>query len=679
MITIRPTPFRALLATALVALTPLALHAAPPPLIPLDVLFADSQMRSVQLSPDGQHLAFLTTLGTGKIGIALMDLSTGKIEPLVAAKDENIKFYLWKGNDRIVFGGDIGGNESSALRAISLSKRNVVELANSHQANLDDNADTASIVDNLKFDPQRVLIIGMKGVGSWEGGVYLLDVQYGDRNKAPGAEVEGASGLLSDNAGVIRCLDRLDGKNIVHYIRAGLKSDFVKIGQSPSDTAIEAPTWEPIVFGADNQTLYVITREPGHSDRLRAYNTTSRSFLPGLDYTLEGSVSAIGSAWDRSSALAMSWDRSKLQGVYYTTDREHVHWFDAGRAALQAKIDGALPNTFNRITSSSADDQVHIIVSTSDRQTPVYYILNLQNPAKGRPAIMMLGSANPNLHAESLRPQLPVSYQARDGLTIHGYLTLPAGAEGKRVPLIVHPHGGPYGIRDEWGFDPEVQLYANRGYAVLQPNYRGSGGYGTEFLLAGRKEWGGKMQDDLTDGVKWAIAQGYADPARVAIVGASYGGYAALAGVTFTPELYCCGVNYVGVSDLTIITSHARIGGGERLFQKNWIGDDAQYLHDRSPVNFVQNIRVPTLHAYGENDPRVDIDHWKRLKAELDRYHKPYEFVREGNEGHGFGNENARTSFFRHVEDFLARNLAHAGTVKVGPTETIDLPAKGTD
>ena len=666
MITLRPTPFRALLATALLAFTPFALHAAPPPLIPLDVLFADSQMRSVQLSPDGQHLAFLTTLGTGKIGVALMDLQTGKIEPLVAATDENIKFYNWKGNDRIIFGGDLGGNESNALRSISLSKRKAVELANSHQENIEDNADTASILDNLKFDPQHVLIIGRKGVGTMSGGVYLLDVRYGDRTKAPGADVEGAFGLMADNTGLIRCLDRLQEKNVVHYVRTSLKSDFVKVGSSPADTATEAPTWQPIAFGADNQTLYVITRELGHSDRLRAFDVATRSFLSSLDYTLEGSY----------SALVMSYDRSKLQGVYYTTDKEHVHWFDPARAALQAKIDGALPDTFNRITSSSADDRVHVLVSTSDRQPAVYYILNLLNPAKGRPAIMMLGSANPNLHAADLRPQMPISYKSRDGLTIHGYLTLPAGAEGKRVPLIVHPHGGPYGVRDDWGFDPEVQLYANRGYAVLQSNYRGSGGYGTEFLLAGRKEWGGKMQDDLSDGVKWAIAQGYADPDRVAIVGASYGGYAALAGVTFTPELYCCGVNYVGVSDLTIITSHARIAGSERLFQKNWIGDDPTYLHDRSPVNFVQNIRVPTLHAYGENDPRVDIDHWKRLKAELDRYHKPYEYVREGNEGHGFGNENARVSFFRHVEDFLARNLAHAGKVNVGPTETIDLPAK---
>ncbi len=198
-------------------------------------------------------------------------------------------------------------------------------------------------------------------------------------------------------------------------------------------------------------------------------------------------------------------------------------------------------------------------------------MLNLDNPARGRPAIMMLGKINSKLEPAQLQPMQPISYTARDGLIIHGYLTLPAGAAGHRVPLIMHPHGGPYGIRDDWGFDPEVQFLANRGYAVLQPNYRGSGGYGLDFLTAGRHEWGGKMQDDLTDGVKWAIAQGYADPARVAILGGSYGGYAALAGVTFTPELYRCAVNYVGVSDLSIIAGYGigngRYNGMDRTFQ----------------------------------------------------------------------------------------------------------------
>ena len=416
-----------------------------------------------------------------------------------------------------------------------------------------------------------------------------------------------------------------------------------------------------------------VTREGSQRPHLRAYFVPTRSYLPEPNYELPGEL----------QSLILSQDRTKLRGIYYLTDKSYVHWFDPARASLQAAIDAALPGTHNIVTAASADEHIFVIAAASDRQPGVYYVLNLQNPARGQPAIMMVGLINPNLKPEQLQLQQPISYTARDGLTIHGYLTLPAGAAGHRVPLVVHPHGGPYGVRDEWGYDPEVQFMASRGYAVLQPNYRGSGGYGLDFLLAGRREWGGKMQDDLTDGVKWAIAQGYADPDRVAIVGASYGGYAALAGVTFTPELYRCAVNYVGVSDLSIIAGYG-IGNGrqhfmDRTFESIWIGDDAKYRHDRSPVNFVQNIRVPTLHAYGDNDPRVDLDNWKRLKSELDRYHKPCEFVREGNEGHGFRHESARISFYRHVEDFLGRYLLpQGGQVNVGNTEVIDMPAKGT-
>ena len=653
----------ALAATFLAAALPVP--AAPPmgAAIPIEHFFADAAIRSLQLSPDGKHLGFLTALGTGHIGIALMDLETGKTEALVAAKDENITSYFWKGNDRIVYGGDLGGNESLALRVIKLSTRKVFALTESYSKYGVEQASGASLVSTLKLDPNHILISGF----------YVVDIRNGTYAGCEGADVTEFRGAFFDNEGVIRGLDRRVGPKVIHEVRLDRKSLFFKVGETPADVAIEEPVWQPLTFAADNQTLYVLTREGSQSPHLRAYSVPKRAFLPEPDYVVEGEF----------SSLIMTQDKTKLLGVNYTTDLPHVHWFDDGRARLQAKIDGALPGTFNRITSSSDDEQLHVIAASSDRQPGVYYVLNLQNPARGRPAIMMIGQFNPQLRPEQLQPMQPVSYPARDGLVIHGYLTLPAGAPGHRVPLIVHPHGGPYNLRDEWGFDPEVQFLASRGYAVLQPNYRGSGGYGLDFLLAGRREWGGKMQDDLTDGVKWAIAQGIADPARVAIAGASYGGYAALAGVTFTPELYCCAVNYVGVSDLGIIAGYGlgngRYHGTDRTFESQWIGDDATYRHDRSPVNFVQNIRVPTLHAYGENDPRVDIDHWKRLKAELDRYHKPYEFVREDKEGHGFGHESARISFYRKVEEFFARNLAHAGQVDVGPTKVIDLPAKGTN
>ena len=224
-----------------------------------------------------------------------------------------------------------------------------------------------------------------------------------------------------------------------------------------------------------------------------------------------------------------------------------------------------------------------------------------------------------------------------------------------------------------------MQFLANRGYAVLQVNYRGSGGYGAKFLQAGYHEWGGKMQDDLTDAVKWAVAKGITTADQVAIYGASYGGYATLAGLTFTPELYRCGINYVGVADLQSQIANFKISFSpfNQLFASQQVGDDKAYLYDHSPVNFVQNIRVPLLNAYGFNDARVDIRQWKLLEPQLKKYNKTYEILIDKDEGHGFRNEANRIAFYRKMEEFLGRYFPPANpTVRLGPTEIIEMPVK---
>ncbi len=637
-----------------------------PPRIPVEDFFAESDYRTVRLSPDGKYLAFLTTLGTGKVGIALMDLGTGKTDALVAATDENISAYFWKGNDYIVYGGDIGGAEQPAWRSIRIQpekngKRKVVALSEAYDETRTPDANLLRLENEMRFDAYRFLAWGRKNIGDWHPAYYLVDVRDGKRTPVLGDEqnVKDVVDIVADNAGVIRARSRYLGPSIIFEVRPQPNALFVKVAEFPAE---DDSKWEFRHFAADNETLYLISREKVDTGALLALNVATRKLSEPLFSVPDGEIGSVIS----------SYDRTKLYGVSYVTEKQHYKFFDAGRERLQAQIDQSLPGMENILLSSSQDEKVYVIASTSDRDPGTYYVLDLRRGSMGA-----IGKLNRRIDPAIMRPMQPVKYQARDGLTIHGYLTLPAGAEGKKVPLIINPHGGPFGIRDDWGFNGEVQFLANRGYAVLQINYRGSGGYGTQFQRAGRKEWGGKMQDDLTDGVKWAIAQGIADPARVAIYGASYGGYAALAGVTFTPELYCCGVNYVGVSDLGILQRWA-VGGqrGMENFVRDWIGSDKDYLRDHSPVNFVERIRVPTLHAYGFNDPRVDIDHWKRLEPKLKQFNKPYEIMIMGNEGHGFNNENNRIAFYKRLEDFLGRNLAPATSVKIPDLKVLELPAK---
>ena len=633
-------------------------------LIPVESFFHSSEMVQPRLSPDGKHVAFLTPVDK-RLTLMLFDLSSGKMDSLARSFDSDISGVFWKGNDRIIFSGDPNGGESRAIFIVDIHTKVITCLSEVLKEKRGDAA-FANLVDPLNFDPGHILVYGRSGTGGSTFGLFYLNTFTAERGVIAGADPE-TEGWGVDCAGDVRFRFRSSGLRTIAEVCADARSPWKAVGEIGEGVGYSYSPIRFIEFASDNRTLYTVKVEPDGAEALYAYDTLTGSWGQPLFETKAGGI------WN----VMLSWDHSRLNGVEYGTEGTEVKWFNPRLEKIAAALAASLPpKTVKTIVSTDKDEKVFVIAVHSDVHPVDYYLLDL----RGRTQLVLLGRSNSLIDPAQLQPMKEITYQARDGLTIHGYLTLPRGTEGRKVPLIINPHCGPYGIRDSWGYNPEVQLLANRGYAVLQPNYRGSGGYGLDFLKAGRHEWGAKMQDDITDGVKWAIGQGFADPDRICIYGASYGGYAALAGAVFTPDLYRCAVNYVGVSDLALISNwQHEYGEGGKAFYKMMIGDDEALIAARSPVNFVERIRIPTLHAYGENDPRVDIKNWTELESALQKYHKTYEYIRQEGEGHGFHYEEAKINFYRHLDAFLAKYLApeRKGSVEVKEPTVIEMPAKG--
>ncbi|HOX22483.1 MAG TPA: S9 family peptidase, partial [Elusimicrobiales bacterium] len=499
----------------------------------------------------------------------------------------------------------------------------------------------AQIIDDLP-DNDLEMIIGMNRRKKEVFDVFRLNVKTGEMTQL--AENPGnITGWLTDHDGKLRAAVTTDGIN--HTLLYREKED---VEFKPVITTSFKESFDPMFFTFDNKRLYALSNIGRDKAAVVEFDPALKKETAILYEHLEVDV----------SSLFYSRKRKVLISARYTTWKSFRKFFDPEFEAIVKDLESSLPGYEVGIQENDKAENLYIVRTYSDRTLGTYYLYDWAEKK-----LEKLAEISPWLDEKEMAEMKPVSYKSRDGLIINGYLTVPKGAKAKNLPLVVNPHGGPW-VRDSWGFNPEVQFLANRGYAVLQMNYRGSTGYGRKFWEASFKQWGLKMQDDITDGVNYLVKEGIADPKRVAIYGGSYGGYATLAGAAFTPDLYACAVDYVGVSNLLTFMKSIPPYWKPMLDQMHEkVGDPAteeEKMKAVSPAFHADKIKAPLFVAQGAKDPRVNINESDQIVENLRKRGVAVEYMVKENEGHGFHNEENRFDFYEAMEKFLAKYLKPA-------------------
>jgi dipeptidyl aminopeptidase/acylaminoacyl peptidase len=607
------------------------------PLVPMEDFFKDPEKAGFRISPNGEMVIFRAP-HMGRMNVFVQKLGDTAAVPITHETERSIYDAYWESDDRIIFIKDQGGDENTHILSVKPDGSGLVDHTPFEKVRSD-------VVDMLEDRPEELLIQNNRR-NPQIFDVYLLNTSSGELKMV--AENPGnITGWISDHDGKIRAAITADGVNTSLLYRESEQDTFRTVL-----TTSFKETLSPILFTFDNRNLYclsnlnrdksaVVEFDPRTGKEIKVIYDTPEADIIGLDF----------------SRL-----RKVLTVAYYETDKLQKHFLDTEAEQIDKKIESQVPGYTFQITRKSKDESKLLVVVNSDRYYGGYFLYDAKSGEFKKLADYM-----PWLKEEDMAVMKPITYQTRDGLTIHGYLTLPKGVKPENLPVVVNPHGGPW-ARDSWGFNPEVQFLANRGYAVFQMNFRGSTGFGKEFWELSFKQWGRTMQNDITDGVKWIIGQRIADSTRIAVYGGSYGGYAALAGITLTPELYACAVDYVGVANMfTFMNAIPPYWEPMRQMIYEMVGDpvkDSLMLAEVSPVFLVDKIRCPVFVAQGANDPRVNINESNQIVEALRGRGITVEYMVKDNEGHGFYNQENQFDFYRAMEKFLATNLGNAKNVK---------------
>ena len=619
--------------------------AAPGEKISTDIFSQLPFISDPKLSPNGKLIAARVALG-GKTLIGIFDPATGKNKMLNPGKSVELNWMRWAGNDRILISlgqtVPIYGDEVWSTRLL------VYDVPTQDQRFIGGKRDGLIGDDVLWVDPEgkTALISLARTIFSYPR-VSLVDLGTNTARQII-SERDGVLKWIADDAGVVRAGLQFGTQSWKLLYRAKDGDDFrmvVKADYNDDDAFYNVAR---IFRGSDEGYQKLLNEKTGRYALWR-FNFATRK--PG-----EIVFEAPGVDIDDYDTKP---DSPDLWAAYYTTDRPRAHWFDAELAKVQEAIDkavaGAVGDRAATIVSYSRDRSRMMVRLGASNDPGRYYLFDQQDGV-----MQLFAQANEQLKPRMLAPTGYTTYKTRDGLDIPAYLTLPTGRPAKGLPLVILPHGGPYGIRDDGTYDVEVQFLANRGYAVLQPEYRGSGGYGRAFSEKGQGQWGRAMQDDLDDGMDWLAMQGMIDPKRVCIVGSSYGGYAALWGAVRNPERYRCAASFAGISDLkrqmTFWDGVASSGKDRTEWRKTIKGEDAKFdLSTVSPLYAVDRLKVPLLLVHGDEDQRVPYRQSKLYADALAKAGKDYEFVTLKGEGHGFSSNANLKLWLDKLEAFLTK------------------------
>jgi dipeptidyl aminopeptidase/acylaminoacyl peptidase len=602
--------------------------------IPLEDFFKNPEKSRYQISPDGKYFSFMAPYEK-RMNIFVQEIGKDSAVRLTSEKDRDISGYFWKNPTRIVYLKDTGGDENFKLYGVSIDGTNL-------QCFTDFPNVRTEIIDDL-YDFPDEMIVGLNKRNPEVFDPYRLNIVTGQMTML--AENPGnIQGWILDHAGKLRAATAIvDGVNTQILYREKETDQF-----KPVLTTNFKETLSPLTFTFDNKNIYASSNLGRDKSAIVVFDIANGKEIEMLYENKDYDVNDVTWSHLNKSLVCANYESWKQERYYF--DEESKQFFE--------KVQKHLENYSFNITSLTKAEDKFMIRAYSDRSLGGYYVYDRTNDK-----MQKVAEIAPWLKEEELAAMTPIEYTARDGVKIQGYLTLPLGytmETAKDLPVIVNPHGGPW-ARDGWYFNPEIQFLANRGYAILQMNFRGSTGYGREFWEKSFKQWGKTMQDDITDGTKWLIEKGIANPKKIAIYGGSYGGYATLQGLVKEPDLYAAGVDYVGVSNLftfmqTIPPYWKPMMDMMYEMVGNPKGDSLDFVANYPALNS-DKIKTPLFVAQGKNDPRVNIAESDQIVEALKKRNITVEYMVKDNEGHGFHNEENKFDFYRAMEAFLAKHL----------------------